>query len=97
MCIRDRGTDSYGQERFLYFERLVKRPTETAYEWVRAVSYTHLDVYKRQERVSRLNEKMAELPEKQREVLIKCFVDGRKYQEVADEMETVSYTHLDQC
>ncbi len=44
-----------------------------------------LDVY--EERVSRLNEKMAELPEKQREVLIKCFVDGRKYQEVADEME----------
>lgn len=44
-----------------------------------------LEVY--EERVSRLNEKMAELPEKQREVLIKCFVDGRKYQEVADEME----------
>lgn len=40
-----------------------------------------------EERVSRLNEKLAELPEKQREVLIKCFVDGRKYQEVADEME----------
>ena len=44
-----------------------------------------LDVY--EERVSRLNEKLAELPGKQREVLIKCFVDGRKYQEVADEME----------
>jgi RNA polymerase sigma-70 factor len=40
-----------------------------------------------EERVSRLNEKMAELPEKQREVLVKCFVDGRKYKDVADEME----------
>lgn len=44
-----------------------------------------LEVY--EERVSRLNEKMAELPEKQREVLVKCFVDGRKYKDVADEME----------
>lgn len=38
MCMQScdtEGTDSYGQERFLYFERLVKRPTETSYEWVR--------------------------------------------------------------
>lgn len=40
-----------------------------------------------EERVRRLNEKLAELPEKQREVLIKCFVEGRKYKEVADELE----------
>lgn len=44
-----------------------------------------LEIY--EERVSRLNEKLAELPEKQREVLMKCFVEGRKYKDVADEME----------
>ena len=44
-----------------------------------------LGVY--EERLNRLNEKLAELPEKQREVLMKCFVEGRKYKDVADEME----------
>ena len=44
-----------------------------------------LGVY--EERLYRLNEKLAELPEKQREVLMKCFVEGRKYKDVADEME----------
>ena len=36
--------------------------------------------------MTRLDEKLSELPEKQREVLIKCFVDGQKYKDVADEM-----------
>lgn len=44
-----------------------------------------LDFY--EERVDRLNKKLSELPERQREVLMKCFVEGRKYKEVADEME----------
>lgn len=44
-----------------------------------------LGVY--EERLNRLNEKLAELPEKQREVLMKCFVEGRKYKDVVDEME----------
>lgn len=44
-----------------------------------------LDIY--EERVNRLNKKLSELPERQREVLMKCFVEGRKYKEVADEME----------
>ena len=43
-----------------------------------------LDNY--EQRVARLNEKLDELPEKQREVLIKCFVEGRTYKDVADEM-----------
>lgn len=29
------GTDAYGQDKFLYFERQVKRPSGTSYEWVR--------------------------------------------------------------
>lgn len=43
-----------------------------------------LDNY--EQRVARLNKKLAELPDKQREVLIKCFVEGQKYKEVADGM-----------
>ena len=43
-----------------------------------------LDNY--EQRMARLNEKLDELPEKQREVLIKCFVEGRTYKDVADEM-----------
>ena len=43
-----------------------------------------LDDY--EQRMARLNEKLDELPEKQREVLIKCFVEGRTYKDVADEM-----------
>ncbi len=34
----------------------------------------------------RLQEKLDELPEKQRIVLVKYFVEGKKYQEIADEM-----------
>lgn len=30
---------------------------------------------------------LAALPDKQREVLIKCFVEGKRYQEIADEMD----------
>ena len=43
-----------------------------------------LDAY--EQRVARLNEKLAELPDKQRQVLMKCFVDGQKYRDVADEL-----------
>ena len=43
-----------------------------------------LDNY--EQRMARLNEKLDELPEKQREVLMKCFVEGRTYKDVADEM-----------
>ncbi len=43
-----------------------------------------LDNY--EQRVARLNKKLGELPDKQREVLIKCFVEGQKYKEVADGM-----------
>lgn len=34
----------------------------------------------------RLDKKMLELPDKQRAVLLKCVVEGKKYQEVADEL-----------
>ncbi len=43
-----------------------------------------LDAY--EQRIARLNEKLAELPDKQRQVLMKCFVDGQKYRDVADEL-----------
>ena len=43
-----------------------------------------LDNY--EQRVARLNKKLGELPDEQREVLIKCFVEGQKYKEVADGM-----------
>lgn len=34
----------------------------------------------------RLNEKLGQLPRKQKEVLIKCFVEGKMYKEIADEL-----------
>ena len=43
-----------------------------------------LDDY--EQRMARLNEKLDELPEKQREVLMKCFVEGQTYKDVADGM-----------
>lgn len=39
------------------------------------------------ERFARIEEKLALLPEKQREVFLACVVEGKKYQEVADELE----------
>ena len=43
-----------------------------------------LDDYEK--RLERLEEKLALLSEKQREALVKCVVDGKKYKEVAEEM-----------
>lgn len=43
-----------------------------------------LDDY--EQRMARLNEKLDELPEKQREVLMKCFVEGQTYKDVAEGM-----------
>lgn len=37
-------------------------------------------------RMARLNEKLDALPDKQREALMRCFVEGQKYKDVADEM-----------
>lgn len=34
----------------------------------------------------RLNEKLGQLPQKQKEVLTKCFVEGKMYKEIADEL-----------
>lgn len=34
----------------------------------------------------RLNEKLGQLPRKQKEVLTKCFVEGKMYKEIADEL-----------
>ena len=44
-----------------------------------------LDDYEK--RLVRLEEKLAQLPEKQREVLVKCVVEGKKYKEVAEELD----------
>lgn len=38
-------------------------------------------------KMERLQAGLAALPDKQREVLIKCFVEGKKYQEIADELD----------
>lgn len=40
-----------------------------------------------EERYSRVEEKIALLPDKQREIFLKCVVEEKKYQEVADELE----------
>ncbi len=40
-----------------------------------------------EKRLVRLEEKLAQLPEKQREVLVKCVVEGKKYKEVAEELD----------
>ena len=39
------------------------------------------------QKIERLQAGLAALPDKQREVLIKCFVEGKKYREIADEMD----------
>ena len=39
------------------------------------------------ERYARVEEKLAQLPDKQREVFLKCVVEEKKYQEVADELD----------
>lgn len=39
-----------------------------------------------EQRMTRLNEKLDALSGKQREALMKCFVEGQKYKDVADEM-----------
>ena len=38
------------------------------------------------QKIERLQAGLAALPDKQREVLIKCFVEGKKYREIADEI-----------
>ncbi len=57
-------------------ERMVGELLESAAE--------ELDDYEK--RLERLEEKLALLSEKQREALVKCVVDGKKYKEVAEEM-----------
>lgn len=39
-----------------------------------------------EERFARLEDKLAQLPKKQRETLIKCIVEGKKYKDVAEEL-----------
>lgn len=58
-------------------ERVVSEVLEASAE--------ELDDYER--RLQRLEEKLELLSEKQREVLVKCVVEGRKYKEVAEEMD----------
>lgn len=58
-------------------ERVVSEVLEASAE--------ELDDYER--RLQRLEEKLALLSDKQREVLVKCVVEGRKYKEVAEEMD----------
>lgn len=43
-------------------------------------------------RLLRLEEKLSLLPGKQREVLVKCVVEGKKYKEVAEEMSITPNT-----
>ena len=39
-----------------------------------------------EKRLEQVREKLEELPERQREVLVKCFVQGKKYKEIAQEL-----------
>ncbi|WP_018337600.1 RNA polymerase sigma-70 factor [Butyricimonas synergistica] len=39
------------------------------------------------ERIARVEKKLVQLPDKQREVFLKCVVEEKKYQEVADELK----------
>lgn len=51
-------------------------------------------------RIARIEEKIKELPDKQREVLLKCVAEGKKYKEVAEEsgisLNTVK-THINRA
>lgn len=47
--------------------------------------------------LNRLREKVAQLPDKQREVLLKCFMEGKMYHEIAEELsisQNTVKTHL---
>ena len=52
---------------------------------LRVVEVNELAEY--DERYARVEEKLAQLPDKQREVFLKCVVEEKKYQEVADELD----------
>ena len=49
-----------------------------------------LDDYEK--RLVCLEEKLAQLSEKQREVLVKCVVEGKKYKEVAEDLNITVHT-----
>ena len=69
---------------YLRHLRVVTGNEQTVTELLEAAN-EELDDYEK--RVVRLEEKLAQLPEKQREVLVKCVVEGKKYKEVAEELD----------
>ena len=69
---------------YLRHLRVVTGNEQTVTELLEAAN-EELDDYEK--RLVRLEEKLAQLPEKQREVLVKCVVEGKKYKEVAEELD----------
>ena len=52
-------------------------------EWLESASD---ELEEHDERYARVEEKLAQLPDKQREVFLKCVVEEKKYKDVADEL-----------
>lgn len=58
------------------------------------------DVSEHETRILRIEEKLKQLPDKQREIFLKCVIEGKKYKEVAEEygisLNTVK-THMNRA
>ena len=69
---------------YLRHLRVVTGNEQTVTELLEAAN-EELDDYEK--RLVRLEEKLAQLPEYQWDVLVKCVVEGKKYKEVAEELD----------
>lgn len=69
---------------YLRHLRVVEVNEREMTEWLESAT-DELEEY--DERSARVKEKLAQLPDKQREVFLKCVIEEKKYQEVADELE----------
>ena len=69
---------------YLWHLRVVTGNEQAVVELLEAANE---DLNDYEKRLVRLEEKLAQLPEKQREVLVKCVVEGKKYKVVAEELD----------
>lgn len=67
---------------FLRHRRVETANSDEAARWMRTVSGE--DAQERESRYARVREKIAQMPERQREVFLMCVYEGRRYQQVAD-------------
>lgn len=68
---------------YLRHQRVVEVNERELGEWLQSASEEYVEY---EQRLSLLEKKLPELPNRQREVLQKCIVEGKKYQEVAEEL-----------